>query len=123
MQIKLWKINMSDCLFCKIVAGEIPCDKVFENELLIAFRDISPVSPTHILIIPKKHISSLNELSEEDRFLAGEMLLSAKKIAKSEKINLSGYRTVINTNDDGGQTVFHIHMHLIGGRKMDWPPG
>ncbi len=114
---------MSDCLFCKIVAGEIPCDKVFENELLIAFRDISPVSPNHILIIPKKHISSLNELSEEDRFLAGEMLLSAKKIAKSEKINLSGYRTVFNTNDDGGQTVFHIHMHLIGGRKMDWPPG
>ena len=114
---------MSDCLFCKIVAGEIPCDKVLENELLIAFRDISPVSPTHILIIPKKHISSLNELSEVDRFLAGEMLLSAKKIAKSEKINLSGYRTVINTNDDGGQTVFHIHMHLIGGRKMDWPPG
>ena len=114
---------MSDCLFCKIVAGEIPCDKVFENELLIAFRDISPVSPTHILIIPKKHISSLNELSEEDRFLAGEILLSAKKIAKSEKINLSGYRTVFNTNDDGGQTVFHIHMHLIGGRKMDWPPG
>ena len=114
---------MSDCLFCKIVAGEIPCDEVFENELLIAFRDISPVSPTHILIIPKKHISSLNELSEEDRFLAGEMLLSAKKIAKSEKINLSGYRTVVNTNNDGGQTVFHIHMHLIGGRKMDWPPG
>ena len=114
---------MSDCLFCKIVAGEIPCDKVFENELLIAFRDISPISPIHILIIPKKHISSLNELSEEDRFLAGEMLLSVKKIAKSEKINLSGYRTVFNTNDDGGQTVFHIHMHLIGGRKMDWPPG
>ena len=114
---------MNDCLFCKIVAGEIPCDKVFENELLIAFKDISPISPTHILIITKKHISSLNKLEEEDRLLAGEILLSAKKIAKSEKIELSGYRTVINTNNDGGQTVFHIHMHLIGGRQMDWPPG
>ena len=114
---------MNDCLFCKIVSGDIPCDKIFESELLIAFRDIAPVSPTHILIIPKKHISSLNEMEDGDRLLAGEMLYCVKKIAKSEKIELSGYRTVINTNNDGGQTVFHIHMHLIGGRQMDWPPG
>ncbi len=114
---------MNDCLFCKIVSGEIPCDKIFESELLIAFRDIAPVSPTHILIIPKKHISSLNEMEDGDRLLAGEMLFCVKKIAKSEKIELSGYRTVINTNNNGGQTVFHIHIHLIGGRQMEWPPG
>jgi len=114
---------MNDCLFCKIVSGDIPCDKIFESELLIAFRDIAPVSPTHILIIPKKHISSLNEMEDGDRLLAGEMLYCVKKIAKSEKIELSGYRTVINTNNDGGQTVFHIHIHLIGGRQMEWPPG
>tara|TARA_B110000014_G_scaffold263350_1_gene259813 strand:+ start:1695 stop:2039 length:345 start_codon:yes stop_codon:yes gene_type:complete len=114
---------MNDCLFCKIVSGDISCDKIFESELLIAFRDIAPVSPTHILIIPKKHISSLNEMEDGDRLLAGEMLYCVKKIAKSEKIELSGYRTVINTNNDGGQTVFHIHIHLIGGRQMEWPPG
>ena len=113
---------MNDCLFCKIVFGDIPCDKIFESELLIAFRDIAPVSPTHILIIPKKHISSLNEMEDEDRLLAGEMLFCAKKIAKSEKIELSGYRTFINTNNDGGQTVFHIHVHLLGGGSLDWLP-
>ena len=123
MLIRLWKVDMSDCLFCKIISGEIPCDKVYEDDKLIAFQDIDPKAPTHILVIPKKHIRSINELEITDRDLAGEILLAAKKIAKIKNIDLSGYRTVFNTNDDGGQTVFHIHMHVIGGRQMNWSPG
>ena len=114
---------MSDGLFCKIISGKIPCDKVYEDEKLIAFQDIDPKAPTHILVIPKKHIRSINELELTDKVLAGEILLAAKKIAKIKNIDSSGYRTVFNTNDDGGQTVFHIHMHIIGGRQMTWPPG
>ncbi len=114
---------MNECLFCKMVSGVIPCDKVHENEYVLAFRDIDPKAPTHILIIPKKHITTLNEINENDQDLLGELLLTAKKIAKDEGINTSGYRTVFNCNSDGGQTVFHIHMHLLGGRPMAWPPG
>ena len=114
---------MNECLFCKMVSGVIPCDKVHENEYVLAFRDIDPKAPTHILIIPKKHITTLNEINENDQDLLGELLLTAKKIAKDEEIDTSGYRTVINCNSDGGQTVFHIHMHLLGGRPMSWPPG
>ena len=114
---------MSDCLFCKIILGEIPCDKVYEDEKVFAFQDINPTAPTHILVIPKKHIRSINELEITDRVLAGDILLAAKKIAKIKNIDLSGYRTVFNTNDDAGQTIFHIHMHVIGGRQMNWPPG
>ena len=114
---------MNECLFCKMVSGVIPCDKVHENENVLAFRDIDPKAPTHILIIPKKHITTLNEINENDQDLLGELLLTAKKIAKDEGIDTSGYRTVINCNSDGGQTVFHIHMHLLGGRPMAWPPG
>ena len=114
---------MDDCLFCKIVAGEIPAEIVYENESVLAFRDVDPKAPTHILVIPKKHVRSMNELQREDQKLAGDILLAAKSIAISEEINISGFRTVFNTNDDGGQTVFHIHMHLLGGRKMTWPPG
>ena len=114
---------MNECLFCKMVSGVIPCDKVYENEYLLAFRDIDPKAPTHILIIPKKHITTLNEINKNDQDLLGELLLTAKKIAKDEGIDTSGYRTVFNCNSDGGQTVFHIHMHLLGGRQMDWPPG
>ena len=114
---------MNECLFCKMVSGVIPCDKVYENEYLLAFRDIDPKAPTHILIIPKKHIKTLNEINENDQDLLGELLLTAKKIAKDEGIDTSGYRTVFNCNSDGGQTVFHIHMHLLGGRQMAWPPG
>ena len=114
---------MHECLFCKMVSGVIPCDKVHENEYVLAFRDIDPKAPTHILIIPKKHITTLNEINENDQDLLGELLLTAKKIAKDEGINTSGYRTVFNCNSDGGQTVFHIHMHLLGGRPMAWPPG
>ena len=114
---------MNDCLFCKMIAGEIPCDIVYENESVFAFRDIDPKAPTHILLIPRKHIRSINELGESERNLAGELLLTAKKIAKDEGIDESGFRTIFNTNSDGGQTVFHIHMHILGGRKMAWPPG
>ena len=114
---------MNECLFCKMVSGDIPCEKVYENELILSFRDIDPKAPTHILIIPKKHIETLNEINENDQDLLGELLLMAKKIAKDEGIDSSGYRTVFNCNADGGQTVFHIHMHLLGGRLMAWPPG
>ena len=114
---------MNECLFCNMVSGAIPCDKVYENEYVLAFRDIDPKAPTHILIIPKKHITTLNEINENDQDLLGELLLTAKKIAKDEGIDTSGYRTVFNCNSDGGQTVFHIHMHLLGGRQMAWPPG
>jgi len=114
---------MNECLFCKMVSGVIPCDKVHENEYVLAFRDIDPKAPTHILIIPKKHITTLNEINENDQDLLGELLLTAKKIAKDEGIDASGYRTVFNCNSDGGQTIFHIHMHLLGGRPMAWPPG
>lgn len=106
-----------------MVSGDIPCEKVYENELILSFRDIDPKAPTHILIIPKKHIETLNEIDENDQNLLGELLLTAKKIAKDEGIDASGYRTVFNCNADGGQTVFHIHMHLLGGRLMAWPPG
>ena len=123
MLIRLWKVDMSDCLFCKIVSGEIPCDKIYENDKLIAFRDIDPKAPTHILVIPKKHIRSINELEISDQNLAGEILLAAKEIAKIENIESSGYRTIFNTNNDGGQTVYHIHMHVMGGRQLHWPPG
>ncbi|HBN45413.1 MAG TPA: histidine triad nucleotide-binding protein [Candidatus Marinimicrobia bacterium] len=114
---------MDNCLFCKIVAGDIPTDTVYENDQVLAFRDIDPKAPTHILIIPKEHISTTNDLAEAHKTLMGEMLLAAKEIAGQEGIADSGYRTVFNCNSDGGQTVYHIHLHLLGGRQMKWPPG
>ena len=115
--------QMDECLFCKIVNNEIPCEIIFDNEHVLAFRDINPQAPSHLLIIPRKHISTLNELETEDVKLAGEILLTAKKLAKVEKIDQGGYRTVFNCNKDAGQTVFHIHLHLLGGRRFNWPPG
>lgn len=112
-----------DCLFCKLVARDIPADIVFEDEDVIAFRDIAPQAPTHILIIPKRHISTLNDLTEEDCALVGRLQFTAQKIAKEVGIAEDGYRVVMNCNEDGGQTVYHIHMHLLGGRSMTWPPG
>ncbi|MCU7876135.1 MAG: histidine triad nucleotide-binding protein [Candidatus Thiodiazotropha sp. (ex Lucinoma borealis)] len=114
---------MSDCLFCKFVSGEIQPSKVFEDDDLLAFRDINPQAPTHILIIPKRHISTLNDLSPDDASLVGKLTLTAKKVAQAEGIDVAGYRTVINCNEDAGQSVFHIHLHLLGGRPMGWPPG
>ena len=111
----------SDCLFCKIVAKTIPAKFVAENASCVAFRDINPQAPTHILVIPRQHIASLNDA--KDAALLGEMHLIAADIAKAEGLSERGYRTVINTNADAGQTVFHIHLHLLGGRRMSWPPG
>ena len=114
---------MSDCLFCKMVAGEIQPDVVLENEHVLAFRDLNPQAPTHILVIPKKHITSINELDEADAPLLGQMYLAAGQVAQQCGISTSGYRTLINCGNDGGQTVFHLHLHLLGGRAMHWPPG
>ena len=114
---------MSECLFCKIRDGETPGDIVYENDHVLAFNDINPVAPTHILIIPKEHISTLNDLEENHTQTMGELILAAKKIAESKGFSEAGYRTVFNCNENGQQTVFHIHLHLIGGRQMSWPPG
>ena len=114
---------MDECLFCDIVNNKIPCEKLVENDSIIAFRDINPQAPTHILIIPKEHISTLNDLEKDHAQTMGEMFLAAKEIASKEGLSDSGYRTVFNCNEHGQQTVFHIHLHLIGGRQMTWPPG
>ncbi|MDY6313649.1 MAG: histidine triad nucleotide-binding protein [Clostridia bacterium] len=112
-----------DCLFCKIIAGEIPSSKVYEDDLVYAFNDISPAAPTHVLIIPKKHISSANELNEENASIVSHIFLVAAKIAKRLGIAENGYRIVNNCGKDGGQTVGHLHFHLLGGRNLGWPPG
>lgn len=109
------------CLFCRIVRKEIPATIVLEDELTLAFRDIDPKAPTHVLVIPKTHVASLNEVT--DAQMLGRLLLTARQIARSEGIAESGYRTVFNTGADSGQTVHHIHVHLLGGRHMKWPPG
>jgi histidine triad (HIT) family protein len=114
---------LSDCIFCQIVSGKIPSKKVYEDEYLFAFRDINPVAPEHVLVIPKRHITSLNHLEETDEALAGKILLGIKKIANQLGLAESGYRVVNNIGQDGGQTVFHIHFHLLGGRQLAWPPG
>jgi histidine triad (HIT) family protein len=114
---------VADCLFCKIVAGGIPASIVFQNNAVVAFKDITPRAPTHVLIIPRRHIASLNELAPEDDALVGEMVRAAAAIAKDQGLSERGYRTVFNCNADAGQTVFHIHLHLLGGRTMAWPPG
>ena len=111
----------SSCLFCKIVAGEIPAAKVAESTNCVAFRDVGPNAPTHILVIPKAHVDSLNQL--QDPALAGELFMFARDIAATERIADAGYRIVVNTNAAGGQTVFHLHLHVMGGRQMQWPPG
>tara|TARA_A100000164_G_scaffold320398_1_gene302545 strand:+ start:788 stop:1144 length:357 start_codon:yes stop_codon:yes gene_type:complete len=115
--------KMEKTIFQKIIDKELEADILYENENIIAFNDIAPIAPTHILIVPKKMIASINDLEKEDKELIGEMFILAKELAEKYKINESGYRTVFNTNGDAGQTVFHIHLHLIGGRKLDWPPG
>mgnify|MGYP001348846432 CR=1 FL=1 len=114
---------MTDCLFCKMVSGEITPDKVFENDDVLAFRDINPQAPTHVLVIPKRHVGTLNELDEESAGLVGTMMLAAAEVARREGFAEQGYRTIMNCNAHGGQTVFHIHLHLLGGRVMGWPPG
>lgn len=111
-----------DCLFCKIIGGEIPSDKVYEDDLVYVFKDISPEAPVHLLIVPKKHIDSNDTLEEGDKELIGHIFLLAKKLAKDFKLT-KGYRIVNNIGEDGGQSVKHMHFHLLGGRSLNWPPG
>jgi len=114
---------MADCLFCKILAGDIPADKVYEDDKAFAFNDINPQAPHHVLIIPREHIESLNQVDESNEALIGHLCAVASKIAKDLGVSEGGYRTVFNTNKDAGQEVFHIHLHLLAGRKLSWPPG
>ena len=114
---------MSNCLFCKIIAREIPASIVYEDDRVLAFNDINPQGPTHVLVVPKRHIATLNDLGEGDDQIVGEVVRRAAAIAKERGIDAGGFRAVFNTNRDAGQTVFHIHLHLIGGRSLAWPPG
>ena len=114
---------MADCLFCKIINREIPASIVYEDDRVLAFNDIDPQGPTHILVVPKVHIATLNDLQPADDAIVGEVVRRAAAIAKERGIDASGFRTVFNTNRDALQSVFHIHLHLIGGRRLAWPPG
>jgi histidine triad (HIT) family protein len=111
------------CLFCKIVAKEIPAKLLFEDDDLLVFADIHPVAPTHALVIPKKHIVSLNEASADDALLLGKLMLAAQRVAHEAKLETSGWRAVVNNGPGAGQSVFHVHVHVLGGRAMAWPPG
>lgn len=114
---------MEECIFCKILEGKIPCKKAYEDECVLAFHDISPMAPVHILIIPKKHTDSVNQLEGDDLKIVAKMTAAAKKLVKAYNVDETGYRLVINTGADGGQSVTHLHMHLLGGRGLGWPPG
>ena len=111
------------CLFCKIIAGEIPASKVYEDDRLIAITDINPQAPMHVLVVPKQHIPTLNDLSAADDELVGAMVRTAAKVAKDHGFDGPGFRTVFNCNAQAGQTVFHVHLHVLGGRSLGWPPG
>lgn len=112
-----------DCLFCKIIAGEIPSNKVYSDADVFAFEDINPAAPTHILVIPTKHMSAVNDSDEQDQALLGKILLTANQIAEDLGLSSDGFRYVINTGELGGQTVSHLHLHILGGRQLVWPPG
>lgn len=114
---------MAECLFCKIVAGELPGAVVYQDEHLVAFKDINPQAPMHVLIVPRRHVPSLNELAPADDALVGEMVRRAAALAAERGYAEGGYRTIFNCNADAGQTVFHIHLHVLGGRRFGWPPG
>jgi histidine triad (HIT) family protein len=114
---------MADCLFCKIANHEIPASIVYEDDAVVAFNDINPQAPTHVLVIPRQHIASLNDLTPQHDQIVGEVVRRAAAIAAERKISTGGFRSVFNTNKEAGQTVFHIHLHLIGGRSFGWPPG
>jgi histidine triad (HIT) family protein len=114
---------MSDCLFCKIREGEIPADIIFENDDVLAFNDVNPQAPVHLLIIPKKHISTVNDMVDDDQLIMGKLFSAARAIAKQKGVSDDGYRLVVNCNEKAGQTVFHIHMHMLADRALTWPPG
>jgi len=114
---------MTDCIFCKMVSGEIRPRVAYEDDEVFAFHDVNPQAPVHVLVIPRRHVATLNDASDEDAALLGRLVLAARRLASELGVNESGYRTVINCNADAGQSVFHVHLHLLGGRPMDWPPG
>lgn len=114
---------MEDCIFCKIVKGEIPCKKVYEDERVLAFHDVNPAAPVHVLVIPKKHMQDITQVSAEDMVFVNAAILAAQKIVKEMGLSGDGFRIVINTGKMGGQTVPHLHFHILGGRMLAWPPG
>lgn len=114
---------MTDCIFCRIAAGEIPARIILETESVLAFHDLNPVAPQHALVIPRRHIATLDEAVAEDRELLGDMMLAGAEVARQLGFAETGYRTVLNCKHDGGQAVYHIHLHVLGGRNMSWPPG
>lgn len=116
-------MSKDDCLFCRIVGGEIPADIVYESERVLAFRDINPQAPTHVLIVPRRHVATINDITDEHREDIGNLFMAAKVIARAEGIDEQGYRVTMNCNEGAGQSVFHLHLHLLGGRPMQWPPG
>ncbi len=116
-------MGLGSCVFCQIVANQTSANILYRDQQVTAFRDAHPVGPTHLLIVPNKHINSLNELQDEDEDLVGYMFAVARRLAAKEGVDQSGYRLVVNTSSDGGQTISHLHLHLIGGRRMHWPPG
>lgn len=114
---------MSECLFCRIVARTIPSKIVFEDDVAVAFEDVNPQAPVHVLVVPRRHVGSIAELQAADAGLMGHLMVAGAAIAKQKGVSESGYRIVINTGKNGGQTVFHLHLHVLGGRPMHWPPG
>lgn len=116
-------MSNENCLFCKILAGDIPADIVYESDTAIGFRDINPKAPTHVVIIPRKHIATINDLGPDDQTVVGSLFTAAREIAETQGHADAGYRVVMNCNEAAGQTVFHIHLHMLGGRSFGWPPG
>jgi histidine triad (HIT) family protein len=115
--------HLEDCIFCKIIAGEVPAQKIYEDDEILAFDDINPQAPVHALVIPKKHVATLNDLGQDEGELMGRMAMAAIGVAKAKGLEDSGYRLVTNCLAEAGQAVFHIHTHVLGGRRMNWPPG
>lgn len=114
---------MTDCIFCKIASGDIPADIVYENDDVVVFKDLGPQAPVHLLAIPRKHISTINDVEENDALVMGNLFLAAKEAAALSGLAESGYRTVMNCGEGAGQSVFHVHLHILGGRPLSWPPG